>query len=100
MTPRRGKAVEINALWYNALRLLEGWLREEQDEARAGSIAATALRVRESFNWRFWLSAGGPYDVVDAEGGEMTTVPANQILAISLDYPVLDESRWQPVMKP
>ncbi len=31
VTPRRGKAVEINALWYNALRLLEGWLREEGD---------------------------------------------------------------------
>ena len=101
VTPRRGKAVEINALWYNALRLLEGWLREEQDEARAGSIAATALRVRESFNRRFWFERGGYlYDVVDAEGGgDDDSCRPNQILAISLDYPVLDESRWQPVMK-
>ena len=38
VTPRRGKAVEINALWYNALRLLENWLREEKSEAAAESI--------------------------------------------------------------
>src|SRR5258707_12435987 len=42
VTPRRGKAVEINALWYNALRLLEGWTREEsraEDAARLGALA-------------------------------------------------------------
>src|SRR5207244_1632845 len=39
VTPRRGKAVEINALWYNALRLLENWLREEEIEAKAKAVA-------------------------------------------------------------
>ena len=38
VTPRRGKAVEINALWYNALRLLEGWVRVEQDEPTARQL--------------------------------------------------------------
>src|SRR5476651_2757814 len=70
VTPRRGKAVEINALWYNALCLMEQWLREERDEARAEVMGETAARVRESFNRRFWFEAGGYlYDVVDAEGG-------------------------------
>ncbi len=42
VTPRRGKAVEINALWYNALRLMETWLREEGDMAAAKEIAGHA----------------------------------------------------------
>src|SRR5439155_25584641 len=48
VTPRRGKAVEINALWYNALRLLEGWLRSEQAEEQARSIAQQADLVERS----------------------------------------------------
>ena len=70
VTPRRGKAVEINALWYNALRWLEHWLREERDSHAAEPIAKQAACVRESFNRRFWYEAGGYlYDVVDAENG-------------------------------
>jgi predicted glycogen debranching enzyme len=100
VTPRRGKAVEINALWYNALRLLEQWLREEGDQDRAGKIGETAARARHSFNRRFWFEQGGYlYDVVDAEdGGHDDACRPNQLLAISLDHPVLEPARWQPVM--
>jgi predicted glycogen debranching enzyme len=100
VTPRRGKAVEINALWYNALCLMEQWLREEQDQARARLMGETAARVRESFNRRFWFEAGGYlYDVVDAEnGGDDDACRPNQVMAISLDHAVLDESRWTRVM--
>lgn len=100
VTPRRGKAVEINALWYNALRLLERWLREADDPAAAQAISQRADQVRDSFNKRFWYEAGGHlYDVVDAEnGGNDTACRPNQVLAISLDHPVLEEARWQPVM--
>jgi len=100
VTPRRGKAVEINALWYNALRLLEEWLREENQPTQAGAIAASAARARESFNRRFWYEQGGYlYDVVDQEGGgDDASCRPNQVMAISLDYPVLDEARWEPVM--
>ncbi len=100
VTPRRGKAVEINALWYNALRLLERWLGEVGQEAQARPIGETAARVRESFQRRFWFEQGGYlYDVVDAEhGGNDDCFRPNQVLAISLDYPVLDESRWQTVL--
>jgi predicted glycogen debranching enzyme len=100
VTPRRGKAVEINALWYNALILLGGWLREEGDASQTDFLSETAAKARESFNQRFWFERGGYlYDVVDAEsGGDDDSCRPNQILAVSLDYPVLDESRWQPVM--
>lgn len=105
VTPRRGKAVEINALWYNALCLLQGWLLEfEADEPareQARELAGHANRCRESFNRRFWYEAGGHlYDVVDTEGGEDD--PAcrpNQIFSFSLDHPVLDEVRWDSVLR-
>jgi predicted glycogen debranching enzyme len=97
VTPRRGKAVEINALWYNALSLFAGWLREEGD-ALAPQVDEVAARARESFNARFWYEAGSYlYDVIDGEHGEDPACRPNQIFAISLDHPVLDERRWQPV---
>jgi predicted glycogen debranching enzyme len=100
VTPRRGKAVEINALWYNALRLFEGWLREECGDDAANAIAEHAERTRESFNRRFWFERGGYlYDVIDGETGDDAACRPNQLLAISLTHPVLDESRWESVLK-
>lgn len=100
VTPRRGKAVEINALWYNALSLLARWLEEEGVSNESRELTDEAVRVKESFNRRFWYDAGGYlYDVIDGEAGEDTSLRPNQIFSISLDYPVLDESRWQPVFE-
>ena len=67
VTPRRGKAVEINALWYNALQLLANWLREMGDETESAQrYDDHAERARASFNNRFWFADGGYlYDVVD-----------------------------------
>src|SRR5262249_62362866 len=59
VTPRRGKAVEINGLWYNALCLLESWLREARADEKARSLATQAGQVRESFNRRFWNADKG-----------------------------------------
>jgi predicted glycogen debranching enzyme len=100
VTPRRGKAVEINALWYNALRLLEGWLRAADRGSEADGIATHAERARESFNKRFWNEAAGYlYDVVDGENNPADPrCRPNQIFAISLEHPVLDPSKWVPVL--
>jgi predicted glycogen debranching enzyme len=100
VTPRRGKAVEINALWYNALRLLEGWLREEDGEGAARPMAEHAERAHASFNARFWYGEGGfLYDVVDGPQGDSTCCRPNQLLAISLPHPVLDPARWPAVVE-
>ncbi|HSH44407.1 MAG TPA: amylo-alpha-1,6-glucosidase, partial [Longimicrobiales bacterium] len=100
VTPRRGKAVEINALWYNALRLLEGWLAEEGDDAGSSALRERADRVRSSFNERFWYEPGGwLYDVVDGEEGDDPAFRPNQVFAVSLDHPVLDPSRWETVVR-
>jgi predicted glycogen debranching enzyme len=113
VTPRRGKAVEINALWYNALRLLEDWVREEPtlaaraDGDRSKSPAETAKRLTEeaarayaSFNRRFWYEPGGYlYDVVDGEDGrDDPACRPNQVFALSLRHPVLEPRRWPSVL--
>jgi predicted glycogen debranching enzyme len=100
VTPRRGKAVEINALWYNALRLLEGWISEVRGPGSAAEIHEAANRARQAFNARFWNGAGGYlYDVVDQpQGGDDAAFRPNQLFAISLPNPVLERERWKPVV--
>jgi len=99
VTPRRGKAVEINALFYNALCLLEEWLRQDDREERANAVRGHADRLRQSFNARFWNAATQQlFDVVDGEAGDDPACRPNQLLAISLRYPVLDASRWPAVI--
>jgi predicted glycogen debranching enzyme len=96
VTPRRGKAVEINALWYNALCLLSAWL-DEEEPGRGSEYADLARRTRQSFNQRFWNAERNfLFDVVDGEsgGGKPGNDPVcrpNQLFAISLENPVLDE---------
>jgi predicted glycogen debranching enzyme len=100
VTPRRGKAVEVNALWYNALRLLEGWLREEGRESAARDLDAHARRTREAFNRRFWYATGGYlYDLIDGERGDDPACRPNQIFALSLTHPVLDPALWKAVLE-
>ncbi|WP_010584597.1 amylo-alpha-1,6-glucosidase [Schlesneria paludicola] len=98
VTPRRGKAVEINALWYNALRLLQQWRQESGEDER--EITTIADRVQASFNARFWCdSEQGLYDVIDGERGNDSACRPNQIFSISLPNPVLDPSRWEIVLR-
>jgi predicted glycogen debranching enzyme len=101
VTPRRGKAVEINALWYNALRTLEAWLFEERGADGARAVGEAADRARASFNARFWYEDGGHlFDVVDGEdGNDDPACRPNQLLAIALPNPVLDRQRWDPVLQ-
>jgi glycogen debranching enzyme len=99
VTPRRGKAVEINALWFNALSLLEAWTRRLSDAGEADAWRDRAARARASFNRRFWFDAGGYlYDVVDGPDGDSAECRPNQVFAISLPHPVLDPARWDSVL--
>ncbi|MEZ0312426.1 MAG: amylo-alpha-1,6-glucosidase [Myxococcota bacterium] len=100
VTPRRGKAVEINALWFNALTLLSRWLAEEGDKERSEVYATHAERARVSFNQRFWNPQRNClFDVVDGERGDDPALRPNQVFAISLDNPVLARERWAQVVQ-
>jgi predicted glycogen debranching enzyme len=99
VTPRRGKAIEINALWYNSLRLLEEWLNDESRQTDAQRYGELAHRVLDSFNRRFWNDQTGfLFDVVDGENGDDPSCRPNQVFAISLAHPVLNPSKWRPVL--
>src|SRR5690606_7801899 len=87
-TPRHGKAVEINALWYNALKVMEHIsLLLGYDAGRYGRIADG---VKESFARVFWNEEDRClYDVVNGDEKDRRVRP-NQVLAVSLSYPVID----------
>lgn len=98
VTPRIGKPVEINALWVNALRIaaeLAGAFGHAEDAARFGQQAD---RAHASFNARFWYSGGYLYDVIDGPDGDDPTMRPNQILAVSLPFPLLEGERAQAVV--
>jgi predicted glycogen debranching enzyme len=98
VTPRRGKPVEVQALWYNALRIMESLSARYGDAAREGMFAAMADRARASFNELFWNSASGSlYDVVDGDIRDASLRP-NQIFAVSLPYSMLNADRAKAVV--
>ena len=93
VTPRIGKPVEIQALWYNALRLMEYLARGFGDRDRADHYSALAERTRACFGQVFWNEAEGClYDVVSESGADSSIRP-NQILAVSLPYPLLEADK-------
>ena len=99
VTPRRGKAVEINALWYNALCCMAAWMALLEKEDETQRFAKLAEHARDSFGKRFWSErAGYLYDVVDGESGDDISCRPNQIFSISLPHPVLDRARWPQIL--
>ena len=99
ITPRRGKPVEIQALWYNALRVMEGLAREFGHAEDEGAYGALAARASRSFNEQFWNEeAGCLYDVVDA-GARDASLRPNQIFAVSLYHSMLSPERARRVVE-
>jgi predicted glycogen debranching enzyme len=98
VTPRRGKAVEINALWFNALVFLAE-LTESLCLGPTEELRTLATRVSTSFARQFWYKEGGYlYDVVSAGGNDPALRP-NQLYALSLKRPLLAGDRARSVMR-
>jgi predicted glycogen debranching enzyme len=100
VTPRRGKAVEINALWFNALTLMSSWVETERGAESAAPYQRMARTTRDSFNRLFWNEADGRlFDVIEGPDKPFdAALRPNQIFAISLPHPVLHPSRWKAVV--
>ncbi len=99
VTPRRGKPVEVNALWIETLEttaelsLHLGRTREAREYAELARVA------RESFERRFWNEkAGCLFDVVDGTDGDDASIRPNQILAVSLPHPAIAGPRARAVV--
>jgi len=91
VTPRIGKPVEINALWYNALCVMKSLAETFDDPERAAAYGDLALRARRSFSRAFWnADTGCLYDCIDGDYRDPAVRP-NQIFALSLPYRMLPE---------
>ncbi len=96
VTPRSGKPVEINALWYNALHSMAAFALRLGQPADAYSTAAA--RVGASFT-RFWNRATGYcFDVIDGPDGDDPTLRPNQIFAVALPHSPLDPAQQRAVV--
>ncbi len=100
ITPRHGKPVEINALWYNALQIMELVAKSVGDTQRASAFADLARHCQQSFLDKFWNpSAKCLYDVIGDDGRPDASVRPNQILAVSLPFAVLTGDRAAAVVE-
>lgn len=98
ITPRHGKPVEIQALWYNALRVMEDLAQNFQDQKAKTNYANMAERARESFNRLFWnQEVGCLYDVVDGDARDGSVRP-NQVFAISLTHSMVSAERAEQIL--
>jgi predicted glycogen debranching enzyme len=98
VTPRRGKPVEIQALWYNALCIMEDLARKFGDDAAQKHYRDMATAASESFNREFWNEqAGCLFDVTDGGSADPSIRP-NQIFAVSLKHSMLPAERARAVV--
>ena len=103
VTPRQGKPVEVNALWYHALCLMDEWSQILYQKGRMNDKTTCykeqSNQCKQSFNQCFWYSAGNYlYDVIGGPEGDDRSLRPNQVLAFSLRYPVLDQERRRSVL--
>ena len=96
-TPRHGKPVEINAYWYNALRIMEHLAFLQGKEP--GEYARLAEQVKRSFTEQFWMEEKGCLkDLVSGTGADCQ-IPRNQIWAVSFPFTMLDEEKEKRVVE-
>ena len=98
-TPRHGKPVEINALYYNALRLTSLWSHASGDHESSAAYAREADAVERSFERAFWNPVRGCLHDVIGSGGPDPRVRPNQIFAVSLPFPLLSPEKRRAVVR-
>lgn len=99
ITPREGKAVEIQALWYNALKTMEMLAKRFAQQEEAERYAVMAEKARKSFVEKFWNPQNGYlFDVVSGQQGDASMRP-NQVIAVSLDFSMVDKAIGEKVVE-
>src|SRR5699024_81022 len=95
-TPRHGKPVEINADWYNALRILEHLAPRMEENGE--SYAALAEQGREHFTHQFWMEEKGALRDLVSGGPEDVQIRCNQIWAVSMPFSMLSPEQEKQVV--
>lgn len=99
VTPRHGKPVEINALWYNAMCITASWAHRFGDADYAAELESAARLAASSFAAKFWNPvAGCLYDCLLPSGPDDRIRP-NQIFAVSLPFPLMSADQQQSILR-
>lgn len=100
VTPRMGKPVEIQALWYNALKIFAELLQINKQKHDAELVELSAAKAKESFEQLFWYDEGNYlYDVIDENAKPDATLRPNQLFAISLPYALVEGEKAKAILK-
>jgi predicted glycogen debranching enzyme len=100
VTPRMGKPVEIQALWYNALKIYAALLQQNKQKKEAGAIELLAEKTKESFSRLFWNKERKClYDVIDENNTPVDEIRPNQLFAISLPFALVSGKQAAAVVK-
>jgi predicted glycogen debranching enzyme len=98
ITPRAGKAVEIQALWYNALRIMEDLATRFDEQVEAEQYSKMAVLCRNSFGQKFWNEKENClFDVIINDQSDGSVRP-NQIFAASLHFPIIEGDKAKAVV--
>jgi len=96
-TPRYGKPVEIQALWYNAVCFMATLSKHFGEASAHRLLSELAPRIQSSFNREFWNGqAGYLYDVVESDRKDLSIRP-NQVIALSLPYTMLSPEKARSI---
>jgi predicted glycogen debranching enzyme len=100
VTPRMGKPVEIQALWYNTLKIFSELLELNQQSRDATLVDISAEKAKHSFTEKFWYAEGNYlYDVIDENCNPNKELRPNQLFAISLPFTLIEGERAQAILK-
>ena len=100
VTPRMGKPVEIEALWYNVLKIFSELLELNQQSSDATLAGISAEKAKQSFTEKFWYPEGNYlYDVIDEDGKPNIDLRPNQLFAISLPFTLIEGEQAQAILK-
>src|SRR5258705_3471406 len=100
VTPRMGKPVEIQALWYNALNIFSELLELNEQSNDAALVDISAEKAKKSFAEKFWYKEGNYlYDVIDENGNPNNELRPNQLFAISLPVALIEGEQTRAMLK-
>ena len=100
VTPRMGKPVEIQALWYNTLIIFAELLELNGQYDDAGMMYMSADKAKKSFNQQFWYEEGNYlYDNINEKGEPITEFRPNQLFAISLPFPLIEGDKAKIILQ-
>jgi predicted glycogen debranching enzyme len=99
VTPRTGKPVEVQVLWYNALCIYSLLLRQNKQIKLANLMRAKAQLAKDHFLSKFWYAEKGYlYDVIDTNGQADASLRPNQLLALSLPFVLVEGEQAKSVL--